>query len=120
MNMRKLAFVLCLLPLGACSLTWEGQGNNLTEEQKNRGIKDVAALSSDFETQSFYRGMRRRTDGINNAFGRDLGKIQTFFDRHFWNYDENDPAVNYPSDTGKLDHSGRFLIGTAAGFVSPR
>lgn len=118
--MRKLALVLCLLPLGACSLTWDGQGNNVTEEQKNRGIKDVHALSSAYETETYFRGLRRRSDGINNAFGRDLGKIQNFIDRHFWNYDANDPTVNYPSDTGKLEHTGRFVLGTATGVVSPR
>lgn len=118
--MRKLALVLCVLPLGACSLTWEGQGADLTAEQKNRGIKDVAALSSAYETESYWRGQRRRADGINNAFGRDLGKVQDFFDRHFWNYDADDPTVNYPSETGKLEHAGRFGIGLVNGFVAPR
>ncbi len=119
--MRQLALVLCLLPLAACSsFAWEGQGGDLTAEQKNRGIKDVAALSSKYETESYFRGLRRRSDGINNAFGRDLGSITTFFDRHFWNYDPNDPTVNYPSETGKIEHTGRFLLDTTGGIWLPR
>lgn len=115
--MRKLAIVLTLLPfLGACqSFGWSGQGGNLSSEQKNRGIKDVQALSSAHETETFFRGVRRRSDGRNNAFGRDLESIQNFIDRHLWNYSQDDPYVNYPSDTTKLEHLGRFGLTTASG-----
>ena len=113
--MRKLAFVLTLLPLAACSsFGWEGQGAGLTQEQKNRGIKDVAALSSEYNSQHFFRQVRRRMDGRNNAFGRDLMGITDFLDRHIWNYNANDPAVDYPSDTTKLEHIGRFGLMTAS------
>jgi hypothetical protein len=113
--MRKLALVLTLLPLAACStFGWEGQGANLTKEQKERGIKDIAALGSAYESQSFFRDVRRRSDGRNNAFGRDLMSITDFFDRHFWNYDVNDPYVNYPSDTTKFEHFGRFGLMTVS------
>ena len=112
--MRKFAFALVLLPLAACqNFTWTGHGTGLTEEQRNSGIKDVTALSNQYETESFFRGVRRRSDGRNNAFGRDLMAIQSFIDRHFWNYDENDPSVNYPSSTTKLEHIGRFTLVTA-------
>ncbi len=113
--MRKLALVLTLLPLAACStFSWDGQGGGLTKEQKARGMRDVASLSNDFETQSFFRSVRRRSDGRNNAFGRDLMNIQDFFDRHFWNYDQNDPNVNFPSNTTKLEHVGRFALTTVS------
>lgn len=111
--MRKLALVLTLLPLAACStFGWEGQGTSVSEEQRSRGIKDVAALSSEYSSQQFFRGVRRRSDGRNNAFGRDLMGITDFIDRHVWNYNANDPYVNFPSDTTKLEHIGRFGMNT--------
>ncbi len=111
--MRKLALVLTLLPLAACStFGWEGQGAGVTKDQKARGIKDVAALSNEYNSQQFFREVRRRSDGRNNAFGRDLMAIQDFIDRHVWNYDVNDPYVNYPSNTTKLEHIGRFGLMT--------
>ena len=114
--MRKFALVLALLPMAACStFGWEGQGAGLTSEQKQRGIKDVAALANEYETESFFRSVRRRSDSRNNAFGRDLMSISSFMDRHLWNYDENDPYINFPSRTTKLEHTGRFMLNTAAG-----
>ena len=107
--MRKLAIVLTLLPLAACSVFG---GDNVTDEQERRGIKSVASLSSQYESDTFYAGLRQRSDGRNNAWGRDLGMIQDFFDRHFWNYDKNDPYINYPSNTTKLEHLGRFGLTT--------
>jgi hypothetical protein len=114
--MRKFAFVLALLPMAACStFGWDGQGAGLTKEQRQRGIKDVAALANSYETQAFFRSVRRRSDGRNNAFGRDLMSISNFFDRHLWNYNENDPYVNFPSNTTKLEHIGRFGLNTVSG-----
>lgn len=111
--MRKLALVLTLMPLAACSsFVWEGQGAGVSKDQTDRGIKDVSALANDYNSQQFFREVRRRSDGRNNAFGRDLMGITDFIDRHIWNYDVNDPAVNYPSDTTKLEHLGRFGLMT--------
>ncbi len=111
--MQKLALVL-LLPFAACSsFGWDGRGGNLTEDQKKRGIRDVASLSNEYETETFFRSVRRRSDGRNNAFGRDMQSITDFLDRHFWNYDANDPSVNYPSNTTKFEHIGRFGLNTA-------
>jgi hypothetical protein len=111
--MRKFALVLALLPMAACStFGWNGQGAGLTKEQQARGIKDVTALVNDYETQTFFRSVRRRSDGRNNAFGRDLMSITNFMDRHVWNYDANDPYVNFPSRTTKLEHMGRFGLHT--------
>ena len=113
--MRKFAFALALLPLGACStFNWEGQGAGLTQEQQRRGIQDVTALANEYETQSFFRNLRRRSDGRNNAFGRDLMAISDFIDRNFWNYDPNDPYVNFPSNTTKFEHLGRFGLTTVS------
>ena len=113
--MRKFALVLALLPFAACqSFTWRGHGSGLSSEQKDLGIKDITALSNEYETESFFRGVRRRQDGRNNAFGRDMMRIQDFIDRHFWNYDVNDPYVNFPSDTTKFEHFGRFLLASGS------
>lgn len=113
--MRKFALALALSPLAACStFGWEGQGAGITAEQRSRGIKDVAALSNEYNSQQFFREVRRRSDGRNNAFGRDLMSIQDFLDRHLWNYNANDPYINYPSDTTKLEHLGRFGLTAAS------
>lgn len=107
--MRKLALVLTLMPLAACStFGWDGQGAGISAEQNQRGIRSVSALSSEYQQQRFFREVRRRSDGRNNAFGRDLMRISDFIDRHVWNYDVNDMYVNYPSDTTKLEHTARF------------
>jgi glycogen synthase len=113
--MRKLALAIALLPLAACSsFGWESGEAKVTAEQKQRGIKDVASLSNQYETESWFRGVRRRSDGRNNAFGRDLSGISDFIDRHFWNYNVNDPYINYPSNTTKFEHVGRFALVTAS------
>lgn len=104
--MRKLALVLTLLPFAACSTT------GVTAEQERRGIKSVSSLSSSYESDTFWSRVRQRSDGLNNAWGRDFSAIQDFFDRHFWNYDKNDPYVNHPSNTTKLEHLGRFGVTT--------
>lgn len=104
--MRKLALVLTLLPIAACSTS------GVTKEQRERGIQSVSSLSSKYERDAFFTRVRQRSDGRNNAWGRDLNAIQDFIDRHFWNYDPNDPYVNYPSDTTKLEHLGRFGLTT--------
>jgi hypothetical protein len=102
--------------MAACStFGWEGQGAGVTQEQQQRGIKDVAALANKYETQAFFRSVRRRSDGRNNAFGRDLMNITDFLDRHLWNYDASDPYINFPSNTTKFEHIGRFGLNTAAG-----
>ncbi|HZN38330.1 MAG TPA: hypothetical protein VFD82_05975 [Planctomycetota bacterium] len=114
--MRKLALALVLLPLAACStFGWENSGQTVTAEQQKRGVKDVATLANKYETESWFRSVRRRSDGRNNAFGRDLMNLSDFIDRHFWNYNVNDPYINYPSNTTKLEHLGRFGLVTLSG-----
>lgn len=111
--MRKLALALTVLSLAACqNFTWQGHSSGLTAEQREMGMRDVQGLADKYETETFFRGVRRRNDGRNNAFGRDLMRICDTIDRHFWNYDKNDPMVNYPSSTSKLEHLGRFGLVT--------
>jgi len=93
--------------MAACS---SFRGDGLTDEQESRGIKSVASLSSKYERGTFWGRLRQRSDGRNNAFGRDLSKIADFFDRHLWNYDANDPYINYASNTTKMEHFGRFGV----------
>lgn len=117
--MRKIALALALLPmLGACqSFGWSGAGAGVTPEQAELGIMDVAALADAQDTESFFASVRRRRDGRSNAFGRDLGKITDFIDRHLFNYSADDPYVNYPSNTTMIDHVGRFGVNTFAGRI---
>jgi len=104
--MRKLALVLALLPIAACS-SW---GSGLTPEQEAKGIKSVSALSSSYESGAFWTRVRQNSDGRSNAWGRDWRRIGDFFDRHLWNYDANDPYINYPTDTNRIDHLGRTAV----------
>jgi hypothetical protein len=114
--MRKIALVLSLVSLASCSsFGWSGRGGNLTDEQRARGLKDPRELADAYDSAHYWQGARRRADGRNNAFGRSLQNIGSFIDRHFWNYDENDPAVNYASDTTMLQHFGRFGASTVIG-----
>jgi hypothetical protein len=105
--MRTFALVIALLPLGACS--WFGlDGKSSYRESGDREIKSVSSLERTHKRNQFFGDLRRRNDGRNNAFGRDLMAIQDFIDRHVWNYNQNDPYVNYSNDTTKLGHVGRF------------
>lgn len=109
--MRQLALAISFLSLAACSsFTWRGHSAGLTDEQREAGLKDTSALATKYESSRFYSDVRRRSDGRTNAFGRDLLKIVDFIDRHFWNYDANDPYVNYPTETTWFEQLGRFTL----------
>ena len=112
--MRYLALLLLICCLPSCSITWEGQGSGITKDQADRDIKDVSALASKYEAQTYFTDLRRRQSGRANAFGRDLRSIGVFIDRHFFNYSTDDPYVNYESDTGYADHLLRFTLSTVA------
>ncbi len=105
--MRKLAIVLALLPMVACSTTSSAAP---TAEQQQRGIKSVSALSSDYASGAYWSSLERSADGRSNAFARDMNQVGTFFDRHFWNYDANDPYVNFPTDATRIGHTGRSVL----------
>ena len=120
--MRKLVLLLPLIvATTACSsFSWQGkQSSNLTDEQKAAGIKDIRALEDEYESTTHWAAMRRRGDGRRNAFGRGLNNISETFGRHFLNYSKHDPYVNYPSNVGYLQHTGRFLTGWLGG-IMPR
>ena len=113
--MRKFALVLALIPVAACSTVTSSVdsvfGGELTAEQRARGIKPVATLAADYKWDRYMAKVRRRSDGIDNAFGRDLGSISSFIDRHIYTYDANDPYINVPSDTTELGHVADFGVG---------
>ena len=78
--MRTFALVIALLPLGACS--WFGlDGKSSYRESGDREIKSVSSLERTHKRNQFFGELRRRNDGRNNAFGRDLMAIQDFIDR---------------------------------------
>lgn len=105
--MSRLALTLPLaLTLASCStFTWEKAPKDISS-----GEIDVDALVAEYETNAYWRSVRARSDGRANAFGRDMGSIVDVFDRYFLNYSVTDPYVNYPSDTGWLEHTGRFGV----------
>ncbi len=104
--MRRLALIVPLaLSLAACGFTWDK-----APRQPSPGEVDVAALVAEYETNTYWRSVRARSDGRANAFGRGMSNIVSVFDRYFLNYSVDDPYVNYPSDVGALEHTGRFGI----------
>lgn len=106
---RHLAIVLLSLSLVSCqSFTWQGQNANISAEDRAKGLKDVATLAAEYESEAYWRSVRRRSDGRANAFGRDLNSIQTTIDRHFFNYSPEDPYVNFETNVGAGDHLVRF------------
>jgi hypothetical protein len=105
--MRQFALVLSLLPLAACSV-FGLDGKDTHRSGGEREIQSVSSLESRHQKNQFFGELRRRNDGRNNAFARDLNGIQDFIDRHIWNYNQNDPYVNYSSNQTKLGHVGRF------------
>lgn len=117
--MRQFALVLTLLPLAACSSLYLdgkdrlyvdsrhaqlGEGENPNQSK----VMPVSVLTRNHQKNQFWGELRRRNDGRNNAFARDLMGIQDFIDRTVWNYNSNDPYVNYSNDQTKLGHLGRF------------
>jgi hypothetical protein len=106
--MRQHVLALSFLSLAACSsLSWKGR--ETTSNTNPEGV-DPRALANGYESRAFYSDVRRRMDGRSNAFGRDMLKIVDFIDRHFWNYDADDPYVNYSTDTTWFQQLGRFTL----------
>ena len=110
--MRKFALVLALLPMASCSTFFGGPGarETVTAEQRARGIKPVSVLTSAYNQDRYLGAVGRRSAGISNAFGRDLASITSFMDRHIWNYNQNDPYINAPSQATRLQHVGAFGV----------
>ena len=105
--MRRLALIvpLAFLLASCTSFSWSG-----ATETSPSGEIDVDALVAEYEANRYWGSVRARSDGRANAFGRDLSSIVSVFDRYFLNYSVSDPYVNYPSDIGWLEHTGRFGV----------
>lgn len=119
--MRTLALIVSLLACTACqSFTWQGRGAGVTPEQYARGLQSVDSLAASYETQRFYRDSRRRMDGRANAFSRGLTNIRNTVDRHIFNYNQDDPTLNFPSGReGFLTATGRVSTGVFNTMLMP-
>ncbi len=110
MSMRKLVVLLALaIASSSCSsFTWRGLGSDLSEEDRERGIKDIGALTREYESETYWRGVRARRDMLVNAWGRDFRAISTLIDRHVFNASATDPSINHPTDSNYLRHTLAF------------
>ena len=117
LSIHKLVLVAPLLLLSGCNLTWPGQGR-ATSSDTIRNVSDVAALQSSYDDKKYFGDVKRRADGRENAFGRDLDAITATIDRHLFNYSKDDPYVNYPSTVSNFNHLMRFGIDTTYPVVS--
>ena len=116
MSMRKLAVLLplALLSFSCSSFTWQGQSAGVTEEQKERGLKDIATLTREYETENYWAGMRAKRDMLVNAWGRDFAAITTTIDRHLFNASPTDPSIAFPTESNYLDHTVGFGLDYSA------
>lgn len=112
----KLLLAPFAILLASCNVTWQGQAGGVPREQAERGIKDVAYLSRQYETETYFRQMRQRFDGLSNSFSAGFSNIRDTVDRNFFNYSPSDPYVNYQSALSPGDHLGRGFIGAFSGF----
>lgn len=112
-KLSALALSASVALLASCSsFTWRGQASEASAADASRGLKDMATLTTDYETEKFFAGVRRRMDGRSNAFSRDLDNITATLDRHFFNYSTDDPYVNFPTEYGPVDHTLRTAVKT--------
>jgi hypothetical protein len=108
--MRKslIALPLVLLMASCSTFTWKGQRSGVTDDQAARGIKDVAELTRQYETEKFWSSVRARRDGRVNALSRDFNRIQNTIDRHLFNYSPTDPFVNHRTNEDVWTTTGQF------------
>lgn len=112
-KLSAVALSASLAFLASCgAFTWKGRSGDTSTADASRGLKDVATLTSEYETDKFFSGLRRRMDGRSNAFSRDLDSITATIDRHLFNYSVDDPYVNFPTEYGPIDHSLRSMVKT--------
>lgn len=110
-SLKKFAFVAPLILLSACKISWTGQGRGAGQTAQTDPTS-VASLQSQYDTQKYFQDLRRRRDGLENSFGRDLASITSTFDRHLFNYSKDDPYVNHPSSASAFNHMMRFTVDT--------
>lgn len=95
--MRKLALILPIVLLFA-------------------GCRSEAdSLVKDYETDRFWQELSNRQTGRSAAFSRDMEHIRRTWDRHFLNYDWDDPYLN---PTGGSEGGVFSLVGFATSVVT--
>ena len=117
LSIKKFALIAPLLFVSACTMTWPGQGRGTAENAHNEST-DVGSLQGQYDTQKYFSDVKRRKEGRENAFGRDLDSITATVDRHFFNYSADDPYVNHPSTASAFNHLMRFTIDNSYPAVS--
>ena len=91
--------VLVLIPalavaLTSCgSFTWKGRGSGVDKESAELGIKDPVQLKADYDAERYWSFWRNNWDGRMMAIRRDFHMLHQSIDRHFFNYDWNDPYL---------------------------
>jgi hypothetical protein len=80
-----------LLVVTSCStFSWTDRPV-LSEEQQALGVKSVAQLRNEYDTQQYWSFWRDNLNGKFSSFGRGFSNIHETFDRHFMNYDWGQP-----------------------------
>ena len=91
----KVAVVAVLFLGTSCSsFTWTGRSGGVDAEAAARGVKDVATLRRDYETQRYWARQRRYMAGRAAAFHEGIDRMAETFDRSFLNYSRTDPTLN--------------------------
>ncbi len=114
--MRTLALLVPLLLLAtACQgFSWVDQNSrNAVRGDGPLTVQDVNSLIQSYNTQQFYRQVRDRSNGRSAAFSRDMSSIRRTIDRHFFNYDWDDPYLN-PAGGGQGLFGGNLGLITTA------
>ncbi len=92
----KLALMGLLFVCASCeTFSWAGSGSKVDPEAAARGVKDVATLKRDYDSQRYWAFWRKNWDGTWETIGRDLHDFHRSFDRHALNYDWDDPTLGY-------------------------
>jgi hypothetical protein len=96
LKLRSLAWFLAALPsvaISCSSFTWKGREGVADPQAAARGIKTIDQLEEEYDSQRYWDFWRRNWDQRVGAIRRDLHEIHRGFDRHFFNYDWNDPYL---------------------------
>jgi hypothetical protein len=97
LKFRSLVLILATLPAVAVScrsFTWKDRGGDMDAEASARGIKSVDQLEDEYDSRRYWDFWRLNWDQRVLAVRRDLHDLHRGFDRHFFNYDWNDPYLS--------------------------
>lgn len=83
---------LLLVGLSCNTFSWKGSGGGVDLEAAALGVKDVAALEREYDTQRYWSFWRRDLGGHWDAVLSGLHNFHESFDRHFLNYDWDTPS----------------------------